>query len=372
VGQRRWIFYKIAIFLVVVLVAAGSIHLSNEMKKNEAIVFVEKMGVGWNLGNTLDTTNTGLKKEEAHVYEMYWGNPKTTREMIKEIHDAGFSTIRIPITWKEHMDEDGKIDADWMKRVHEVVDYSIEEELFVIINTHHDDWYYPSYENESQAIEKMKRVWDQISAEFIEYDDYLLFEAMNEPRLIGTEDEWTTGTNEAQIVINHLNQAFVRTVRDSGGYNSERYLLIPTYCASGKSGALEALEIPDDRRIIVSLHQYIPYDFALNDDGTDKWNSDEKTDTEEIDDLMTNIKELFVDKGIPVIISEFGAVDKENLEERLEWLSYYKKKADTEKVMLIWWDAGGDEKKGSSFRIFDRYTLQWIYPEIKDLLTRKS
>jgi len=167
VGQRRWIFYKIAIFLVVVLVAAGSIHLSNEMKKNEAIVFVEKMGVGWNLGNTLDTTNTGLKKEEAHVYEMYWGNPKTTREMIKEIHDAGFSTIRIPITWKEHMDEDGKIDADWMKRVHEVVDYSIEEELFVIINTHHDDWYYPSYENESQAIEKMKRVWDQISAEFI-------------------------------------------------------------------------------------------------------------------------------------------------------------------------------------------------------------
>jgi endoglucanase len=371
VRQQKWIYFKLLIFLLLIVVVSGSIIFGIAMKKNEDIRFVEKMGAGWNLGNSLDTARTGLKDATVFDYETNWGNPQTSREMIRKIHQAGFSTIRIPITWTEHMDEEGNIDEEWMNRVREVVDYAINEELYVIINAHHDEWYYPTYSNETEAKKKIEVLWNQISQMFADYDEHLLFESMNEPRLIGTDDEWTSGTEEAQVVVNRLNQCFVEVVRNSGGFNKDRYLLIPTYCASGKRDAMEAMIIPNDQHIIVSLHQYIPYDFALNDTGTSQWDVNRKNDTYDIDKLMLNIKEIFLNKGIPVIIGEFGAVDKGNLDERLEWLSYYKNSADREKVMLIWWDAGGDEKKDSSFRIFDRYTLQWIYPEIKDILTRK-
>ncbi len=325
------------------------------------IAFVQKMKPGWNLGNTLDAH--GLKDPEAvpEKYETYWGNPFTTAEMIAKVKEAGFNTIRIPVTWYEHMDKAYHIDDAWMDRVQQVADYGIQNGLYVILNAHHDAWYTPDPANLKKAETVMRAVWGQIAVRFAGYDEHLLFEGMNEPRLIGTEHEWDEGTPEAREAVNKLNEAFVETIRASGGKNGERYLLIPTYCASTRPEALKALVLPKGGRLIVSIHLYRPYDFTLNEAGTAEWSPNSREDTEEIDQAIEDARHLFTDRGIPVIITEFGTVDKGNTAARTQWADYVTQKAGAAHIGCIWWDNS----------IYDRCTLQWKYPDIVHALTGK-
>lgn len=365
--RQKWIISKGIVFLLGFIIVIGGICLGLN-QKNDALAFVEKMGVGWNLGNALDVNQTGLRTQDISTYEISWGNPVTTREMIAAINRAGFSTLRIPVSWSEHMDASGNIDEAFLKRVHEVVDYGIDEGMYVIINIHHDEWMTPSAENRERALATLTRVWEQIAFEFRDYDEQLLYESMNEPRLLGSDQEWTAGTAEARSIVNELNARFVEVVRASGGQNQTRYLLIPAYCASEKEEALKDLTVPDDERIIVSVHAYLPYDFALNQNGTADWNIDNSDDTVAIETLMANLNDLFISSGIPVIITEFGALDKNNLEARLAWLGYFQQKAAETGIGLIWWDNGEDETNTASFKIFDRNRLSFDFPEIKDSL----
>ncbi|WKY48162.1 glycoside hydrolase family 5 protein [Eubacteriaceae bacterium ES3] len=338
-------------------------------EKSEGLSFVEKMGSGWNLGNSLDVAHTGLSGEDISGIETYWGNPVTTREMIRAVHEAGFSTLRVPVSWSEHMDASGNIDQAFLSRVKEVVDYGIDEGMYVIINVHHDDWLMPSIENKEIASSTLTIVWQQLAEFFKDYDDHLLFESMNEPRLIGTADEWTAGTESARQTVNELNAQFVKVIRESGGGNESRYLLLPGYCASFQRAALEAISLPDDEYLIVSVHAYIPYDFALNQEGRNTWSTGNPEDTNDIDELFENLKELFLEQEIPVVITEFGALDKDNLEARLVWLNYFKNKADQNNVELIWWDNGGNAEQ-NNFRILNRNNLSFDFPEIRDILVK--
>lgn len=334
--------------------------------------FVKKIQVGWNLGNTLDATSNQTL-EKAIEYETAWGNPKTSKEMIELVKKSGFQIIRIPVSWTNHISgKNNKISEDWMKRVQEVVDYAIDCDLYVILNLHHEDWYFPSYENLNLAQKKLVQVWGQIAECFKDYDEHLIFEGMNEPRMTNTPQEWTGGTKEARDVVNKLNITFINTIRKSGGNNLFRMLMIPAYAASSDKEVLKDLIIPEDDKIIVSVHAYIPYNFALNVYGTNQWDFKKKEDTKEIDLLFKNLNDLFLKKKIPVIIGEFGALNKENAQARQEWLSYYMKMARKNGVPCIWWDNGVSEKNNEAFALMNRKECKWYNSKLIEILTEKK
>lgn len=366
---RSWSMSKRVILLFMIIVLCLS--AVKQYQKYEAVRFVVDMGAGWNLGNSLDAHKRGAGYAP-RIYEEYWGNPVTTSEMMAEVKRAGFGTVRIPVTWYEHMDERGIIDQLWLERVSEVVDAVLDNQMYAIINIHHDPWFDPSEENAVRAEKQLRSCWSQITDYFAGYDERLLFEAMNEPRLTGTEYEWTAGTDAARAVVNRLNAAFVETIRTAGGSHKKRYLLVPTYCGYSDGEAINAMRLPKDKRLIISIHEYKPYDFALNDYGTTHWNADNPNDTGEIDRIMARLHKRFVRKGIPVIITEFGAVDKDNLQDRLSWTAYYVKAAQKHKVGYIWWDAGGHKDEKGRTQLFDRYRLTWTYPEIVRILTQSK
>ena len=324
---------------------------------------VADMKIGWNLGNTLDATGgIGISSEWA------WGNPKTTQEMIDAILEQGFNVIRIPVTWDGHFGAapEYKIHDVWLARVKEVVDYAYNRGAYVILNMHHEEWHFPSEENKDAASVQLATLWTQIANYFKDYDEHLIFEGLNEPRKKGTAVEWNGGDKEGRDVVNHFAQVFVDTVRATGGNNTLRHLMVTGYAASSDRKALEAIVLPDDDKLIVSVHAYTPYNFALNTAGTSSWDIDK--DTRDIDTVMNTIQDLFLSKGIPVIIGEFGAMNKDNEAERVEWVTYYLTKAKEIGVPCIWWDNNAFTGNGENFGLLDRRNLTFPYPNLVDAM----
>lgn len=356
---------QIYFYLYLGLLILGGCNLQ---LKSEEIRFSEKLQAGWNLGNSLDTHNLNFQTDSPTDYETYWKNPPTTPEIIQDIRKAGFQTIRIPVTWQEHVDDNFMIDQEWLNRVTEIIDMSLDEGFHVILNAHHDDWYTPDEAHLTSAIKKVKLLWTQLGNHFAEYDTHLLFESMNEPRLIGTGDEWGTGPYESQKIVNQLNEVFVETIRQLDGYNRERYLLLPTYAARFETAALNAFELPSGKHLMVSIHSYIPDYFTQTDQNGTTFDPENSKDTKLIDTFFSDINQLFINKGIPVVITEFGASHKNNLDDRLAWTQYFVEKSRTLDVPYIWWDPGGDNPKHPDFSLYDRYYQKWLFPELVDSL----
>lgn len=334
---------------------------------------VKQMKLGWNLGNTLDASQpTWTKVTDPIKFETSWGNVQTTQQIIDTVKAGGFNVVRIPVTWDTHIGEapDYTIQPEWMARVKEVVNYAYGDGTFVILNLHHEEWHFPSEDNYPAASEKLKAVWTQIAAEFADYDQHLIFEGMNEPRMKGTPQEWTGGNQEARDVINKLNADFVSTIRAQGGNNPDRCLMIPTIAASGDSSALQGFTVPDDDKVIVSIHAYKPYNFALNKTGTKEYNSE--TDTNEIDTIINNLKTNFLDKGIPVVIGEYGFMNKENIDARVAALDDYLSAARGMGIPCVWWDNGAFIGNGENFGLLDRATCTWKYPELMEVIKKYS
>ena len=159
---------------------------------------VKEIKIGWNLGNSFDACKTGGMESETS-----WYNPKTTKELVDVVCKSGFNLIRLPVTWYNHfIDENYTIDEEWLKRVKTVVDYCNENGVFIVLNTHHENWFYTSEENYPKASKILKRIWEQLCEYFEEYDEHLIFEGLNEPRMNGTPDEWNGGNKETRTVIN--------------------------------------------------------------------------------------------------------------------------------------------------------------------------
>lgn len=330
---------------------------------------VKEMKVGWNLGNTLDSTITNPKGTELPSdWETAWGQPVTTKAMIDSVAAQGFNVLRVPITWEGKFGEgpDYTIDPDWLARVNEIVDYGIDDDMFVIINVHHEEWHMPTYENEVAAQEILTALWAQIADHFKDYNEKLIFEGLNEPRLKGTPMEWNGGNDEARDVINHWNAAFVETVRNSGGNNKLRHLMVTPYAASSMDKVLNDFAVPDDDKVIVSIHAYLPYTFALADNAqaTTEWSADNPADTNDIDMLMANLKDRYLDKGRAVIIGEMGTRNRMNTEARAECARYYSEAAHNAGIPICWWDNNAFVGGGENFGLFDRKTFEWRYPDI--------
>lgn len=349
--------------------SAESKKTVEEMRDITSFELLDEITVGWNLGNTLDAHDATKPNPTPERQETCWGNPKTTEEMILAVKDKGFNTIRVPVTWYPQLGAapDYKINEAWLDRVQEVVDYVVGNDMYCIINLHHENWHFPSYDNLDAAKGQLIAVWTQIADRFSGYDEHLLFEGMNEPRMVGTSKEWTGGDAESRDVINQLNAAFVETIRKSGDNNPKRHLLIPTYAASSTMQTINDFIVPEDDRIIISVHAYTPYNFALNAKGTFEF--DPAKDGAEIDALMQLIKDYYHGRNYPAIIGEFGARNKYNTDDRCEWASYYVSAATKNNIRCIWWDNGAFTS-GEAFGLLKRSTLTWEYPEIVEAMMK--
>lgn len=344
-----------------------------------AFEITQEMKIGWNYGNSLDAVGKIYKDNpDRNIFstgnegldsEMAWGNPRATQETMDAIKAKGFNTVRLPTTWYQHMDENNKIDADWMARVREVVDYCYKNDMYVILNIHHEEWINRADFDTDTAYEemsvKLKAVWKQIAEEFKDYDQHLIFEGMNEPRAAGTEYEWWLAPSAPKEklfeVINKLNQDFVDTVRSvESPYKDTRLLSCPPYCASGSDiNMMSALEIPKDPYVAASVHAYSPYNFCMGKD-VDHSTFSESYATE-LEGILKNIRKTFIDNNIPVILGEFSASNFNNTEARCEWATTYISLAKSYGFPCVLWDndARGNEDQSEAHDYLNRVTNTW-------------
>lgn len=368
------------------------------------------MTVGWNLGNTLDATadytdaagkfhctdNAGLRTEKN------WGMPFTTKEMISAIKDAGFKTIRIPVSWHNHISDTKNftVDPQWMSRVKEVVDYAYNLKMYVIINIHHDNMAIskiegccgfalsddPAVQKKSQAY--IEKIWTQIATTFKSYDNRLVFEVLNEPRDIGGEfasakgwansGEWWTNKREVMDIITSYEQTAVNAIRAVDG-NQDRYIMVPGYAGSGADKSMLSLyTLPKDSandRLILSAHAYSPYNFAMSTSDDTRFGQDDK---DSLDAIFSFLKTNYTDKGIGVVMGEASASDKNNLSDREAWTRYYFKKARAAKIPVVIWDNmvtvanGGNIESGECHGYFDRNGLTWYFPTLVQAMMESS
>ena len=353
-----------------------------EIPDNEAMAFLRHMGLGWNLGNTLEAHGNWVTGGELNT-ETCWGNPRTTPEIFQAVHDAGFGFVRIPVTWGGHLDPDFTIHEVWMNRVQEVVDMALDAGLIVIVNTHHDidfGLYYPDRENTERSLAFVERIWSQVAARFADYDERLVIESLNEPRLVGTAFEWSFNplmleVKEAARCLNEMNQLFVDTVRAAGGYNETRYLAVPGYAASVDGNNPDYFVLPADtadNRIIVAAHAYNPYSFALDTRGTAEFDKDKPNDRSSVMLPLKTLYDRWISKGIPAYMGEFGSLNKDNLQARVDHAALYVSAGTQWNIPVTWWDSGSYKGNDENFAILNRRTLEWYWPELIEALTRYS
>ncbi|MCL2024051.1 MAG: glycoside hydrolase family 5 protein [Oscillospiraceae bacterium] len=336
---------------------------------------VKDMQLGWNLGNTLEAHVDGIDGLES---ETSWGNPVTTQEIINTVKAAGFKTLRIPVTWASHMGDapDYTIDSAWLDRVQEIVDYGYSTGMYVVINLHHDDqyWFIPNKKHEEAAAAQFVALWEQVSERFSDYGERLLFESANEPRVVGSFLEWGGGTISERAVVNRLSAKFVDTVRKSGGNNAQRWLVINTYGASYEPVPMRSLKLPDDDRLIVSVHAYYPRGFAFDNDLEDRVFTEKVRKS--VDKMLGQVYRTFIAKGIPVFMGEFGASTKDNANERVKYAAHYITEAKRYGIACAWWDNGyfleDNEDVPPTFALLDRHKLQWVYPEIAEAMRQAA
>lgn len=302
-----------------------------------AFEITENMQIGWNLGNTLDAhggTASGLSTETC------WGNPKTTKAMIDAVKAKGFNTVRVPTTWYNHLDGDNNVDSAWMSRVKEVVDYAIDNDMYVILNLHHEEWV--DRADLGTAYNEMKpkflKIWSQINDQFKDYDQHLIFESMNEPRAKGTDHEWW-GPQQSEVdTINKLNADFVDLIRSSNSpYAKTRLLMIPGYCASSDSTIYSKIVVPDDDFVAVSIHAYSPYSFTM-DASVSSHSTFTASHSTELTQILDGIRKTFIANDIPVVIGEFGASNFENTEARVQWADQYISTTKAYGIPCVLWD----------------------------------
>ena len=290
---------KILLFVCSLLISMSANAADFESAKDA----VKNMGLGWNLGNTLDANDATKTWKTTEEHETCWGQPVTTPELLKMMKEAGFGAIRVPVTWYQEMDANGKVNDAWMKRVKEVVDYVIDNGMYCLLNVHHDtgadggtfkSWIKASGANYTANKDKYEGLWKQIAETFKDYDQHLLFEAYNE--MLDEKNTWNEPVDKTDgyKAINDYAKSFVTVVRATGGNNAQRNLVVNTYSASNSSAAMKALELPETTgHIVFQIHNY------------PNW-KDESTTRQLIDNLISDIKTNLISKGAPVIIGEYA------------------------------------------------------------------
>lgn len=353
----------------------GSLTKTSSSSDETAMEFVSHIKVGWNLGNTLDSVPMAYASPTS--CESSWGCPVTTKQMIDAVKDAGFNCVRVPVSWGQKMDNTTyQIDENWMNRVQEVVNYVIDNDMYCILNIHHDNtpanypYFYPDSAHYAQSEKFVTSVWSQVSERFEAYDNHLIFETLNEPRLVGHNNEWWIDPNsndckDGMDCVNKLNAAALDTIRKSGGNNGKRFVLMPSYAANCDESTLAGVVMPNDDHIIAEAHAYTPYNFALADEkdgGTPNWS--EANGGADIVNLMKRLQKTYLSKGIPVIIDEFGASNRNNEDTRAAWAKFYVSQADSYGIPCVLWDNNQFGNGSENLGLLNRNNLTIGYPKL--------
>ena len=284
-----------------------------------SLEFVKEMGVGWNLGNTLEAT--GGKLASISAYETSWGNPKTTPEILRKIAGLGFRSIRLPVAWSNLMAEDFTIHPDLMDRVEEVTGYALDLDMTVVINIHWDgEWYSRFHDDYAWAMAKYEAIWRQVAERFRDYPDRVVFESFNEVAWqkifnhYGGPGAVTEAARPAFDLLNTINQRFVDLIRASGGNNAGRFLLIAGYNTDIELTCHEYFRMPEDpaNRLMISVHYYTPWDFVgLKEDASyapmrKTWGT--PGDMRDLQRYLRMMKK-FTDMGYGVVLGEYSVCD---------------------------------------------------------------
>ncbi|MFE4799403.1 cellulase family glycosylhydrolase [Streptomyces sp. NPDC056708] len=314
---------------------------------------VAAMQPSWNLGNTLD----------AIPDETSWGNPKATRELFKTIRAQGFRSVRIPVTWNDHQSATAPytVDAAYMSRVKQVVDWALAESLYIVLNVHHDSWQWiwkiPT--DRDTVLARYNALWTQISATFRDEPRSLLFESVNEPSFgDATAAQKTRSMDE-------LNTSFHKIVRASGGANKSRLLVLTTQGGTPSQDLMDDLHTTisglHDSNLVATVHYYSYFPFSVNIAGGTRYDDNARNDA---DDAFARMHHTFVARGIPVYLGEYGllAYPDDNHPspiERGEALKYYEHVGHAARVAGVTtalWDPG--------FAYLNRETLKWRDPAL--------
>lgn len=332
-----------------------------------ATEIASKINLGWNLGNTLEASGS----------ETTWGNPKATKALIDAVKQNGFNAVRIPCSWNQYLSNTAKaeIKIDWLNRVKEVVKYCADNDMYVILNIHWDGGWLENNVTEAkkdQVNAKQKAFWEQIATHLRDFDEHLLFASANEPAVDDAA---------GMAILNSYHQTFIDAVRATGGKNAYRTLVVqgPTTDIEKTNNLMNTLPTDTaDKRMMVEVHYYTPWQFAgLTEDAS--WgkmayywgaNYHSTTDTERnatwgeetaLDTYFASMKTKFVDKGIPVVLGEFGAIRRTtltgdaltlHLNSRAYYLKYVVKQAKANGLLPFYWDEGSITNHG--FGIFKR------------------
>ncbi len=361
---------------------------------------VKNMGVGWNLGNTLESNSGDVNNMwiEASTqrrpvdYENAWGQTAATRALIHMFKEAGFGAIRVPVTWYPHMgvpltvvgnswDKSSwtgyDVDRVWMARVKEVVGYVIDEGMYCILNVHHDTgtastaWLRADKQVYAAAKDRYVSLWTQIATEFESFGEKLVFESFNE--MLDVNNTWNYASKEADDVINTINADFVAAVRATGGNNVNRNLILNTYAASPDRRVLQDFKLPEDvveGHLMAQVHSYAPYHFAFNPSASETWSPQLTFDTnadKEVRGIIDVVGQNLVARGIPCILGEYGTDTREgparDETELAKQAACYISQAAKYNIPCFYWMALSDGKE-------DRAAPRWTKPDLKDAILK--
>ena len=363
------------IILSLLFVLSILLNLLSLNSKKKSIEIVNEIGIGYNLANLFDSYDISKEIKSPEDQITLYGNEIPTKQMIKSIKKSGFRTIRFPVTWANLIDEYGNININWLNRVKEVIDLIIEYNIYCILNIQRDSEFGNWLWDVKKAKNRYIRLWQQIAEVFKIYDEHLIFESFN-------EITYQYGENYDYESLYNLNQAFVDTIRNSGGYNFKRLLLV--------SGAVNSLEyslnsyfkIPIDpgENIGLSIHYYFPSQFTMEPDD-EPWyynssgyiyeippfqNWGNQKDYNEMLQNFELLKKSYLDKGIVIVLSEIGVItehkkEKESIREYLYALFSFAR--DYKGIVPCLWDTSN--KNTGDMNYFDREINQWYDELIK-------
>jgi len=351
----------------------------------DAAATVARMKIGWNLGNSLDSVDASKSDTEV---ETAWGNPKVTPALMELIRTSGFGAIRIPVTWTNRFGAapDYTIKPAFMQRVEEVVRYALDQNLYVIINVHHDgaegvagQWIslvdaskQVTTANTNAVLAQFKKIWVQIAERFKSHGDHLIFESMNEIKV-----GYGMPIQAYYDQVNGLNQAFVDTVRASAGYNAQRCLVVPGYNTNIEY-TLAGFVKPTDTsagKLILSDHYYDPWSFA-GEGSTHTWgtgnpNIDDWAQEDWVRSQVAKLKSAFIDKGLPMIWGEYGAVNQTGYEKyRRYYMEYVTKAVHDAGIAPFVWDNGSTGSGMEAMGLINRNNNSVQYPELLQAILR--
>lgn len=367
----------LALSAVTVAVAEDAVAPAMAFRDLDAATITGEMGLGWNLGNTFDA-HTAFTPDE-----VLWQPVYTTPGLITAVHDAGFSTMRLPVTWGTMIDDENgyRINEEWLSRVQDVADYAIRHDMYVIINIHHDGaeqtgWLRVAAEGEQfeQVKEKFAAVWEQIALRFRDYDEHLIFECMNE---VTGPDGSQAGIERDFRHIEELNQLFVDTVRATGGNNARRWLMVvPRYTnivtvLNASYGFTMPADTCEPARLMLSVHDY-DWVFGLQDNmNATVWNQDKALTLMK---HFVGLQEKFTGQGIPVVLGEYGAAHKNNDGARAYYYEAMTRMSVLCGVVPVCWSAGtynlNAKPADYSMCFFDRKTYEQPFPGVVSAMMR--